>query len=60
MCPPDADKEFRVGINTAWYCLVLLLFSFNTSTDNGIKRHDCAFVSVLWEYDTDPPGVKLC
>ncbi len=25
-----------------------------------IKRHDCMFVSVLCEYDKDPPGAKLC
>ncbi len=58
--PPDAGKDFRVSINAVWYCRVLLLFSFYTSTDPGIKRHDCAFVSVLWEYDKDPPGAKLC
>jgi hypothetical protein len=60
--PPDASKDFCVSINTVWYCRVLLLFSFYTSTDSGIKRHDCAFVtvSVLWEYDKDLPGAKLC
>ncbi len=41
-------------------CRILLLFSFYTSTDSGIKRHDCAIVSVLLEYDKDPPGAKLC
>jgi hypothetical protein len=30
------------------------MFSFYSSTDPGIKRHDCAFVSVLWEYEKDP------
>jgi hypothetical protein len=49
-----------VIINTVWYCRVLLLFSFYTSTDSGNKRHDCAFLSVLWEYDKYPPGAKLC
>ena len=57
--PPDAGKDFRLSINTVWYCRVLLLFSFHTSTDSGIKRHDCAFVSLLWEYDEDAPGTKL-
>ena len=56
--PPDAGKDFRVSINTVWYCRDLLLFSFHTSTDSGIKRHDCAFVSLLWEYDAAPPGTK--
>ncbi len=58
--PPDAGKDFPVSINTVWYCRVLLLFSFYTSTDSGIKLHDCVFVSVLWEYDNAPPGAKLC
>ncbi len=60
VCPPDAGKYFRVSFNTVWYCRVLLLFSFYTSTDSGIKRYDCAFVTVslLWEYDAAPPGTK--
>jgi hypothetical protein len=58
--PPDAGKDFRLSIKNVWYCRVLqvLLFSFHTSTDSGIKRHDCAFVSLLWEYDADLPGAK--
>jgi len=35
-----------LGINTCQ--------AFN-STDSGIKRHDCLFVSWLWEYDADLP-----
>ena len=57
--PPDAGKDFRLSINTVWYCRVLLLFAFQTSTDSGIKRHECALVSLLWEYDADPPGSKF-
>ncbi len=57
--PPDACKDFRLSINSVWYCRVLLLFSFHTSTDSGIKRHGCAIVSLLWEYDADPPGAKF-
>ena len=57
--PPDAGKDFRLSINTVWYCRALLLFSFHTSTDSGFKRHDCAFVSLLWEYDADLPGAKF-
>ncbi len=53
--PPDAGKDFRVGINTALYCRVLLLFFFYTSKDSKIKRHNCAFVSLLWVYDKDHP-----
>jgi hypothetical protein len=61
--PLDAGKDLRVSINIVWYCRVLHLFPLNsvyTSTDTGIKHHDCAFVSVLWEDDKDPPGAKLC
>jgi hypothetical protein len=49
--PSDSGKDFHVSINPVWYCPVLLLFSFYTSTDYGIERHNCAFVSesvFLW------------
>ncbi len=58
--PPGASKDFRISINRVWNCRVLLLFSSYTSTDSGIKLHDSAFASVLWEYDKDPPGAGLC
>ena len=32
--------------------------AFDTSKDSGIKRHDCACGSLLWEYDAAPPGTK--
>ena len=51
---PPGVRDFRLSINSAWFCKVLLLFS---ETDTGIKVHDCAFVSVLWEYDEDRPGI---
>ena len=54
--PPGA-RDFRMSIDTVWFCKVLLLFSFQTETDTGMKFHDCAFVSVLWEYDEDRPGI---
>ena len=50
---------WKISINTVWYCWVLLLLAFQTSTDSGIKRHECALVSLLWEYDADPPGAKF-
>ena len=49
-------RDFRLSI---WFCRVLLLFSFETETDTEIKRHKCAFVPVLWEYDEARPGVKI-
>ena len=57
--PPDAGKVFCLSINTVWYLPVLLLFSFHASTDSGIKRYDCAFVSLLCEYDAKLHGAQL-
>jgi len=49
--PPGIDKGgFQLRIDNIWFCRVLLLFSFDSLNDQGIKRHDCAFVSVLEEY----------
>jgi hypothetical protein len=49
--PPGVNKNFRLSIDAVWFCKVLLFFAFETETDTGIKRHECAFVSVLWEYN---------
>jgi hypothetical protein len=52
--PPDAAKGgFQLTMDSVWFCKVLLLFSFKTRTDSGIKEHKCAFVSVLWDYQGD-------
>ena len=56
--PPDAGKDFRLSINTVVYCRALLLISFHTNTDSGIKLYDCALVSLLWEYDADLPKLS--
>lgn len=48
--PPGA-RDWHLSMTTIWYCKVLLLFSFETNTDDGFKTHDCALVSVLWEYE---------
>ena len=53
---PSGVSNFRLSLDTVWFCRVLLLFSFETETDTGIERHDCAFVSLLWEYDEGRPG----
>jgi hypothetical protein len=55
--PPGA-RDFRLSMETVWFFRVLLLFSFETETDTEIKRHECAFVSLLWEYDEGRPGEK--
>lgn len=56
---PPGVRDFRLSIDTVWFCRVLLLFSFETETDTEIKRHECAFVSLLWEYDEARPGVNF-
>jgi hypothetical protein len=34
-----------------WFCKILLLFKISTMTDNGMQQHECAYVSVLEEYN---------
>jgi hypothetical protein len=54
--PPDHDAS-GVTMESVWFCKVLLLFTFQSLTDSGIKQHKCAFVSVLWEYEgAERPG----
>ena len=49
--PPGIRKgEFRLSMDSVWYCKILFLFSFESASDHGSKQHDCAFVSVLEEY----------
>ena len=58
--PGQAIGEFRLSIDSVWFCKVLLLFSFESRTPLGLKQHKCAFVSVLWEYDGDQrPGSNI-
>jgi hypothetical protein len=58
--PGQAIGEFRLSIDSVWFCKVLLLFSFESRTPLGLKQHKCAFVSVLWEYEGDQrPGSNL-
>lgn len=57
--PPDMQEGFKLSMKSVWFCKVLLLFTFETRTDSGIKKHKCAFVSVMWEYEGDQrPGSK--
>ncbi len=41
--------ELRMGI--IWFCKLLLLFKLRSKTDTGLKNLDCAYVSVLDEYN---------
>jgi hypothetical protein len=57
--PPDMLR-FKLSMESVWFCKVLLFFTFETRTDSGIKKHKCAFVSVMWEYEGNQrPGSKL-
>ncbi len=45
-----ADGGFRLSIDN-------VLFPSESRTDSGTKDHECAFVSVLWEYNrAEQPG----
>lgn len=60
--PPGTAKNsgYKVSMESVWFCKVLLLFSFETRTDTGIKKHECAFVSVMWEYEGNQrPGANI-
>ena len=59
--PPDTPLGgFRLTMDNVWFCKVLLLFSFESRTDSGTKYHECAFVSVMWEYEGDErPGPNI-
>lgn len=59
--PPGTPiRGFRLTMADVWFCKVLLLFSFESRTDSGTKYHECAFVSVLWEYEGDErPGSNI-
>ena len=50
--PPGIDNgACVVPQDTAWYALVLLLFSASAMTDTGSKSFECALVSTLETYD---------
>ena len=59
--PPGISYgAFELRMDNVWFCKILLLFQVESKTDLGLKRHSCAFVSVLEEY-TGPrrPGELL-
>ena len=43
-------KCLHYYLDNVWFCKILLLFQVESKTDVGLKRHSCAFVSVLEEY----------
>ena len=61
ICPPGiSNGSFNLRMDNIWFCKILLLFQVESKTDFGMKRHSCAFVSVMEEY-TGPqrPGERL-
>ena len=48
--PGISHGAFQLRMDNVWFCKVLLLFQVESNTDLGLKRHSCAFVTVLEEY----------
>ena len=51
--PPEiSDGAFQLRMDNIWFKFskLLLLFKIHTKTDAGMQQHECAFVSVLEEY----------
>ena len=48
--PGISHGAFELRMDNVWFCKILLLFQVESKTDHGLKRHSCAFVSVLEEY----------
>ena len=49
--PGISSGGFQLRTDNVWYCKLLLLFSIQSRTHNGIKTFDCAYISVLEEYN---------
>ena len=48
--PGISHGAFELRMDNVWFCKILLFFQVESKTDVGLKRHSCAFVSVLEEY----------
>ena len=46
-----SDGAFQLRMDNIWFCKLLLLFRIHTRTDTGLQFHNCAYVSVLEEYN---------
>ena len=49
--PGISDGAFQLRMGNIWFCKILLLFKISTMTDTGMQQHECAYVSVLEEYN---------
>ncbi len=57
--PPGIAHGVELIMDNMWYCKLLLLFEIESRTDDGMKLHKCALVSVssLEEFTEDKkPG----
>ncbi len=56
--PGISEGASQLRIDNTWF--LLLLFMIETKTDAGIKKHACAFVSVLEKYKGNRrPGLHI-
>jgi hypothetical protein len=44
-------EAFQLRMDNVWFCKLLLLFEVESKSDIGFKKHLCAFVAVVEEYD---------
>ncbi len=49
--PGISEGAFELRMDNIWFCKLLLLFKIRKKTDTGLKELDCAYVSVLEEYN---------
>ena len=50
--PPRISKgAFELRMGNIWFCKLLLLFKIRSRTETELKDLDCAYVSVLEEYN---------
>ena len=58
--PGISHGAFELRMDNVWFCKVLLLFQIESKTELGWKKHSCAFVSVMEEYNGPKrPGILL-
>ena len=57
--PPGIEQgRFELRPDNVWHCKLLSSSSVESQTDSGIRQFDCAFISVLEEYNgSRMPGV---
>ncbi len=54
MPPNTVAANFKLTIDSVWYCKVMLLFYVEAKTDSGPKQYQCAYVSSLEQQKPRP------